>query len=216
MNKLLITASALVLGMALSGVALADADSGAVALSPLGKATSTATHTGDTNFSLTSNKNSSSTATVNTSANLSDNYSKTEDSHNTYNSSKSSTNNFSLNDSKTDTKIDDSYNNESKTFNNSTSLTVNANAALSLQSLNNAVTGVKVSFGDGEGGSGAVGGAGTANLVSNLSTGDVNSSGANDFSGIQTANYDTGFGSGVQGAASLAATSSISFNDSHQ
>jgi hypothetical protein len=44
----------------------------------------------------------------------------------------------------------------------------------------------------------------------------VNSSGANDFSGIQTANYNTGFGSAVQGATSLAATSSISFSDSHQ
>jgi hypothetical protein len=47
----------------------------------------------------------------------------------------------------------------------------------------------------------------------NLSTGAVTSNGANDFSGIQTANYNTGFGSAVQGATSLAATSSISFTD---
>jgi hypothetical protein len=57
---------------------------------------------------------------------------------------------------------------------------------------------------------------GTLNASSNLSTGAVNSSGANNFSGIQTANYNTGFGSAVQGATSLAATSSISFSDSHQ
>jgi hypothetical protein len=47
-------------------------------------------------------------------------------------------------------------------------------------------------------------------------TGETTAPAADGLSGIQTANYNTGFGSAVQGATSLAATSSISFSDSHQ
>jgi len=147
---------------------------------------------------------------------------KVDDSYNTTNKSDTDTKNTSVSFNNSKTDIEDSYNDKSNSHNTTVNTSYNITAALSLQALSNSVSHVGVYFGDGEGGNGGTGGAsgaggagaaGNLSASSNLSTGAVNSSGANDFSGIQTANYNTGFGSAVQGATSLAATSSISFTD---
>jgi hypothetical protein len=239
MNKLLISASALVLGVALSSVALAESTSGAVSIGKGSVANSSSLQNGTDSSSVVKASNSTDVSTENTSlnssktsnvtdnshntTNSSENFSSTTDSHNAVNSSNSNTDNFSKTNNSTETTIDSSYNNSSGSWNKASNTTVNANAALSLQLLSNEVSGVAVKFGEASGGAGgraltgpgANGGNGTANASSNLSTGAVNSSGANDFSGIQTANYDSGFGAAVQGGTGLAATSSIAFSDSH-
>jgi hypothetical protein len=235
-NKLLISASALVLGVAMAGSALAEADSTAAA-GLYSTANSSAIHNGDDNSSVTKSTNLSSAQEANISINASESSTKVDDSGNETNRSdtsskttdsynntnKSSTEETNTSVTKTDTKvdIDDSYNDKSGSWNQTYNTQVTVKAALSLQILENSVSGVAVKFGDGDGGDGGVGyygpggagASGTANLSSNLSTGSVTSSGSNDFSGIQTANYDTGFGAAVQGATGLAATSSISFAD---
>jgi hypothetical protein len=242
MKKLLISGSALVLGMALSTMALAASESSAVAKDG-SKANSSSLQNGTDSSSVTKTSNSSESSSENTSINArstsaktdnsgnttnkSENSSKTTDSHNVVNSSERNTSNSSKADKNTTTNIDNSYNDKSNSYNRNSNTSVSANAALSLQLLRNEVSGVAVKFREGSGGdggnafgvrpggAGANGGNGTSNASSNLSTGAVNSSGDNNFSGIQTANYDTGFGAAVQGGTGLAATSSISFADSH-
>jgi hypothetical protein len=242
MNKLLISASALVLGVALSSVALAEANSGAIAKDKGSVANSSAIQNGTDSSSVVKVSNTTDVSTDNTSlnssktsnvtdnsgntTNRSDNFSSTTDSHNAVNSSNSDTDNFSKTNNSTTRNVDGSYDNTSGSWNKVSNTSFNVNAALSLQLLDNSVSGVGVHLGEGEGGaggnnatrtpgSGGNGGNGSANASSNLSTGAVNSSGANDFSGIQTANFDSGFGAAVQGGTGLAATSSISFSDSH-
>ena len=243
MKKFLISASALTLGMALSGAALASAESTASTYS--GNANSAASHEGDNTWNVNASANLASTSAVNVSNTNSktlsdtsvknssstsvDNRSSTKDSGNTFNGSFTSTKNVSSDRSSDSVSVKnsnnesvnakDSYNVSNSSKTNESNTQVNANAALSLQVMSNTVTGVAVLFGAGTGGNGgsgaagAEGGAGVSNAQFNVSTGPVSSSGANDFSGIQTANQDSGFGTATQGVTGLAATSSISFTD---
>lgn len=184
-SKLLTSAAALVIGLGMSTMAIAQVDN--TTTDNGSAATVTQATTDNSNNSTTDASNNSTTDN----SNNSDNSNHSDNSNNSDNSNHSDNSNRSDNSNSSTTDNSDHSDNSD----NSTTATY---TAVSTQTLSGAVTGAPVTNNGGD------------TATNSITTGNASFDGA-AFGGIQTANANSGINSLGQAATSLSANANISF-----